>query len=233
MRNLKFLLLLSFITTQTFASSAPRNPNLSSMASPVAITGKTSKEVWLKFTGQNHCEKGFCAEKVPVKPLEIALNFYKKNSRIINNNEFMAIADFSIHSTKPRLFVLNLRTGQVESMHVTHGKNSETELGVAGKFSNVVGSEMSSLGFYLTEGELYVGKHGNSLRLDGLSKSNSNARERYIVIHGADYATQWFAENKGRLGLSQGCPAVSPSKINGLIEKLKGQGILYIHKDTK
>lgn len=251
MKKLKHTLLLGLLlTTQTFAASAP-NASVTMLETAKVISEtlsagagnsknplhlkdlKTSKEIWLKFQGTNYCAKGFCAEKIPPKALGLALSFYTKNTKIINNHDFMAIADFNIHSTKPRLFLLNLKTGEVESMHVTHGKNSETALGVAGAFSNVVGSEMSSLGFYLTEGELYVGKHGNSLRLDGLSKTNSNARERYIVIHGADYATQWFAETKGRLGLSQGCPAVSPAKINGLIEKLKGQGILYIHKDLK
>lgn len=230
-----FTTLLSFSITPLFAQAVPVDKseiytNVKKSPTPV-INGKTSKQLWLSFTGTNHCKTGFCAEKVPVNALREALNFYKWNSKIINNTDFMAIADFGIHSTKPRLFVLNLKTGEVESMLVTHGKNSETDLGVSGQFSNVNGSEMSSLGFYLTDSEHYFGKHGRSLKLDGLSHTNSNARERYIVIHGADYATQWFADQKGRLGLSQGCPAVAPNKINGLIDKLQGQGILYIHRD--
>src|SRR5690606_40188967 len=57
----------------------------------------------------------------------------------------------------------------------------------AKKFSNIPESFQSSLGFYATA-EPYYGKHGYSLRLDGLEKGiNDKARERAIVIHGADY----------------------------------------------
>lgn len=194
------------------------------------INGKSSKELWLKFSGTTNCQKGFCADGIPVVALKNALNYYLSRASIVKNHDYLGIVDFNINSVKERFFILNLKTGEVEKMLVTHARNSETELGVAGKFSNVVGGEMSSLGFFLTDSEHYVGKHGISLKLDGLSATNSNARERAVVIHGADYATQWFADTKGRLGHSQGCPAVSPAKIQGVIEKLKGQAILYLHK---
>lgn len=200
--------------------------------SSIAYAGDSSKELWLKFTGTNYCRPGFCAETIPNQALAPALEFYKNNQDRINNTRFIGIIDFSIVSTKKRFFILNLKTGSVESLLVTHGKKSETSPGVAGSFSNVVGSEMSSLGFFITDVEPYYGKHGVSLKLDGVSKTNSSARERLIVLHGADYATQWFADSKGRLGLSQGCPAVSPDKIEGVIQKLKGQGLLYIHKNS-
>ncbi len=63
---------------------------------------------------------------------------------------------------------------------VAHGKNSGLEF--ATSFSNRVNSHQSSLGFYKTA-ETYQGKHGLSLRLDGLEFSNNNARERAIVIY--------------------------------------------------
>lgn len=194
---------------------------------------KTSKEIWLEFSGTNYCRAKFCAEVIPPHALKKALEFYKKNQDRINNNDFLGVIDMGIHSTKQRFFILNLKTGSVEALLVTHGKKSETLLGVAGNFSNENNSEMSSLGFYITDNESYIGKHGVSLRLDGVSETNSNARLRNIVLHAADYATQWFADTKGRLGLSQGCPAVAPNKIAGVIRKLKGQGLLYIHKDME
>ena len=200
--------------------------------SVVAHAGESSKELWLKFNGTNYCKPGLCAEVIPSEALAPALEFYKSNQAIIGNTRFIGIVDFSIQSTQKRFFILNLKTGSVESLLVTHGKKSETSPGWAGAFSNVVGSEMSSLGFFITDLEPYYGKHGISLKLDGVSETNKNARERLIVLHGADYATQWFAEKKGRLGLSQGCPAVSPDKIEGVIKKLKGQGLLYIHANS-
>ena len=197
-----------------------------------AFAATSSKELWLQFTGTNYCKPGFCAESIPSQALELALDFYKDNQKIINNTQHIAVIDFTLHSTKKRLFLLNLKTGSVEAMLVTHGKKSETATGVAGAFSNIVGSEMSSLGFYITDINPYYGKHGMSLKLDGVSETNDNARERLIVLHGADYATQWFADQKGRLGLSQGCPAVAPNLIENLIKKLKGQGLLYIHGNS-
>jgi hypothetical protein len=131
------------------------------------------------------------------------------------------------------MFILNLKDGSVERLLVTHGKKSEGELGQAKYFSNNPGSEMSSLGFFVTDSTPYVGKHGDSLRINGLSTTNSNARMRNIVIHAADYATQWFADEKGRLGLSQGCPAIAPNRIQGVIAKLKGESLLYIHSDQQ
>jgi hypothetical protein len=192
---------------------------------------KSTKEVWLEFTGTNYCKKSFCADGIPAPLLETALKYFKKNQKIINNTDFLTVVDFTKLSTEKRMFILNLKDGSVESMLVTHGKKSEGQLGKAEHFSNELGSEMSSVGFYLTDTIPYVGKHGDSLRLNGLSKTNSNARERNIVLHAADYATQWFADEKGRLGLSQGCPAISPAKILGVIEKVKGESLLYIYSD--
>lgn len=192
---------------------------------------KSSKEVWLEFNGTNDCTKNYCADDIPSLLLEKTLNYFKNNQQIINNVDFLAIVNFNMLSTQKRMFILNLKDGSVEKLLVAHGKKSEGAPGEARYFSNIEGSNMTSLGFYLTDSIPYVGKHGKSLRLEGVSKSNSNARERNIVLHGAEYATEWFAEEKGRLGLSEGCPAVAPDKILGVIKKLQGEALLYFHSD--
>ena len=88
---------------------------------------------------------------------------------------------------------------------------------------------MSSLGFYKT-GETYSGKHGFSLRLDGLEKGfNDLARQRAIVIHGADYASEAFAKQQGRLGRSLGCPAIPQNIKTQLIELIKEETCLFIY----
>ena len=76
---------------------------------------------------------------------------------------------------------------------VSHGRNSGQLM--AESFSNKPESYKSSLGFFKTA-ETYFGKHGYSLRIDGLEKGiNDQARNRAIVIHGADYAKEEFADD--------------------------------------
>lgn len=84
-----------------------------------------------------------------------------------------------------------LDAGQVlYQEYVTHGKNTGNL--IAEKFSDIPHSNQSSLGFYKTA-ETYFGKHGLSLRLDGLEKGiNDKARQRAIVIHSAKYAEASF-----------------------------------------
>jgi hypothetical protein len=98
---------------------------------------------------------------------------------------------------------------------VAHGQRSGADKAV--KFSNTNNSFQSSIGFYIT-GETYNGQHGRSLRLDGVDDGfNDNARKRAIVVHGADYVSQGTINALGRLGRSQGCPAVAPELANKAI----------------
>ena len=197
------------------------------------VFADSTKEVWLEFKGAKDCQESFCADGIPAGLLENALSYIKNNQNIIHNKNYMTIIDFTVNSTEKRMYILNLQTGSVEKLLVTHGKKSEGELGMAKFFSNTPESEMSSLGYYVTDSKSYIGKHGNSLRLNGLSLTNSNARLRNIVIHAAEYATEDFVKIRGRLGLSQGCPAVDPDKITEVINKLKGESLLYIYSDQE
>ena len=142
--------------------------------------------------------------------------------------DILTVIDFQKPSTEKRLWVIDLATREI-LMHdvVAHGRNSGNLY--AEKFSNTPESYMSSLGFYAT-GEKYHGKHGLSLRLDGLQKGlNDKARERAIVIHGADYAEPSFAAQTGRLGRSLGCPAVPPALTESLIETIADNTCLFIY----
>jgi len=94
-------------------------------------------------------------------------------------------------------------------------------------WSNGEGSKQSSVGVSLTA-ETYRGKHGLSLKLDGLEPGfNEHNRERAIVIHGASYASEAFAKKQGRLGNSWGCPAVSQEVSGALIETIKN-GTVFV-----
>lgn len=147
-------------------------------------------------------------------------------------NEILTIIDFSLSSTVERMWVIDMKTQKVilKSL-VAHGRNSGTEF--ATKFSNANESFQSSLGFYVT-GEQYQGKHGTSLRLDGMEAGiNDNARDRAVVIHGADYVSQKLANAQGYIGRSLGCPAV-PYKIHKeLIETIKDKSCVFIYHPSR
>ena len=192
---------------------------------------KTTKEVWLEFSGTNFCEIGHCADGVPANILDDALRFYKNNQGVIKNDRFIAMADMTQNSVKKRLYILDLNDGSVDSMYVAHGVNSETSPGMATKFSNKVNSLRTSLGFYVTDEDTFEGKNGESLRLNGLSKTNDNANERGVIIHSAKYVSDDYIKQNGKLGNSEGCPAVPVEKIASVLTKLKGQALLYIYSN--
>ncbi|GAM74459.1 hypothetical protein JCM19241_5655 [Vibrio ishigakensis] len=138
----------------------------------------------------------------------------------------LTIIDYNRPSTEDRFFVIDLEKEKLAfKTHVAHGVNSGGK--TATEFSNTVSSRQTSLGVFLTN-ETYYGKHGYSLRLDGLSKGmNDKARERAIVIHAAEYATQDFINKHGYLGRSWGCPALSPEINKDVIDMIKGGSVIY------
>ena len=140
----------------------------------------------------------------------------------------LTVIDFSRPSTERRLWVYDLRSrALLFEEFVSHGRNSGMNL--ATSFSNVAESNMSSLGVYRTA-EAYFGKHGYSLRLDGLDRGfNDRARERAIVIHGAEYVSEQITRAQGRLGRSLGCPAVRPEVSRELIDAVKGGGLVFAY----
>lgn len=166
---------------------------------------------------------------VPSNLLKKAVLYFDANKSKITNQTYLSVIDFSKKSTLTRFFIINMKSGEVWALRVSHGKGSDPgHDGYAEKFSNVSGSNQSSLGFYKAA-ETYTGKHGYSLRLDGLSTTNSKARARAIVIHGADYV-QEKAVIQGR---SLGCPAVSMGVRTEVINRLKGGSIIYAGLSAK
>jgi hypothetical protein len=142
--------------------------------------------------------------------------------------ERLAVIDFSLPSSTPRLWIFNLEThALVLEELVAHGQRSGDNY--ATRFSNIVGSHQSSLGLFRTS-ESYVGRHGYSLRMDGLEPGiNDRARERAIVIHAADYVDPSWVDRQGRIGRSQGCPAVRPEVVETVVDSLKGGQFLFTY----
>ncbi|WDA43060.1 MULTISPECIES: murein L,D-transpeptidase catalytic domain family protein [Fusobacterium] len=145
-----------------------------------------------------------------------------------SNNNLLVMVDYTKPSTEERLFIIDLRKKQLLiSSLVTHGRGTGDLY--ATKFSNKNNSYSTSSGFYLT-GNIYNGKHGESLELYGLEKGkNDNAKKRTIVMHSAYYANKAFAEKYGRLGRSKGCLAL-PTDLNAkIINLISGGVVLYVH----
>ena len=150
----------------------------------------------------------------------------------IKKKNIITIIDFSKPSTEKRFFVIDLQNKKLlYRCFVAHGKNSGENY--AKSFSNQHSSLESCLGFFLTA-ETYNGKHGYSLKLDGLEKDiNDNSRTREIVIHGADYVSREFIDKYGRLGRSWGCPALPPEISKEIIDKISNGSCLFIYADDK
>ncbi|GHB24102.1 hypothetical protein GCM10009038_23940 [Salinicola rhizosphaerae] len=138
----------------------------------------------------------------------------------------LAIIDYSRSSLTPRLWVFDLERGTLLFHEVVaHGQGSGGN--VPDRFSNEEGSHASSLGLFVTR-QTYEGKHGESLRLDGLEPGfNDAAMSRAIVIHGADYVNPALGERQGRLGRSWGCPALRPGIAGDVIESLKNGQFVF------
>ena len=154
-----------------------------------------------------------------------------KEDTKIENTKYLTIIDMSRSANTERFFVINMETKGIEHKSlVAHGRNSGDIF--ATNFSNKVNSHQSSLGFYKTA-ETYFGKHGFSLRLDGLEFSNSNARQRAVVIHHADYVSYDYIEKNGRLGRSYGCPSLPEKGYDGVINKIKEGSCLFIYHPSK
>jgi hypothetical protein len=112
---------------------------------------------------------------------------------------------------------------------VSHGKNTGDVM--AKSFSNTVHSNQSSLGFYVTA-ETYVGSNGYSLKLDGVERGyNDKLRERSVVMHDADYVSEKWIKKYGRLGRSQGCPALPKGISKRIIDTIKNHTVIFAYYD--
>ncbi|MGE0021702.1 MAG: murein L,D-transpeptidase catalytic domain family protein [Draconibacterium sp.] len=156
----------------------------------------------------------------------------KREGKILNQT-VLTIIDFSQSSTKKRMYVIDLyKKVLLFNTYVAHGKNTGDEF--AQRFSNIPGTFQSSLGFYLTENMSIGSKVGLSLILKGLEQGiNDKAREREIIIHGADYATEDFIKKTGRLGRSYGCPSLPPDVIKPVAETIENGSLLFIYSPDK
>lgn len=158
---------------------------------------------------------------------EMAKREQQKAGSLLWRTDIVGIADFGLHSAEPRFHFVNLEAGRVDSYLVTHGAGSDPEHeGWLNWFSNVPESLCTSRGAYMTYG-WYTGQFGTSIRLEGLEADNSNALDRAIVMHRADYAEPAHVERWGRLGRSNGCFAMGETQFKRALLELGGGRVLF------
>ncbi|RYF95540.1 MAG: murein L,D-transpeptidase catalytic domain family protein [Caulobacteraceae bacterium] len=170
------------------------------------------------------------AETVPADTARLLARAKAELERLgaaIPNHDLVAVADYAAASKSPRFHILDIAGGTVSSLLVAHGRGSDPgNSGWVKAFSNAFGSNASSEGAFKTA-EFYSGKHGRSMRLDGLDPGNSNARDRAIVIHSAWYVNPAMALAAGRIGRSEGCFAFSDADLPKVLDRL-GPGRLLL-----
>ena len=155
--------------------------------------------------------------------IEQAKQYIASNPRGFKKN-VLVVVDFTKRSSEKRLFIVDTRTNKVEAWKTAHGSGSDPgNTGRPTRFSNRSGSKMSSIGFYRTA-ETYQGKYGYSLRLDGLSGTNSRVRARAVVMHPSKYVREG-----GASGRSWGCFAIDSRYSRHIIDRVKGGVLLYAY----
>ncbi len=168
------------------------------------------------------------------KAWQYALKGYEKllAKGKIENTDVITICDFSLSSRQKRLFLIDLRNGElILNTYVAHGRKSGTEY--ARSFSNQTNSHQSSIGFFITS-EPYYGGNGLSLRLNGIENGfNDKALKRHIVIHGSEYVSDDFLNSNSFLGRSYGCPAVPEEDIETIINTIKEGSCFFIYYPAK
>jgi hypothetical protein len=220
--NYKSLSLLFFVLLMSF-NSLPDKSN-----PPTTILAKTEKTVSANVSVYSQIDANTFV--LPsFESFNLALDGFNllKEKGLIQKN-ILTIVDFSLSSNSKRLWVIDLDKNIVLFQTlVAHGRNTGEEF--AKTFSNQAESFKSSVGFYATA-EIYNGKHGMSLKLDGLQKGlNDKARERAVVMHGADYVSESFIKQNKRLGRSLGCPAVPVELNQKIINVIKDKSCLFIY----
>lgn len=225
------LLIMALSSSPVLAANTPHvplptaRPAEANAASPKSVDRQSDD----KFAILDHYRDVDPKKEIPRPLLAKALLEYDARRGELRNSEYLSVIDYSKPSSQKRFYIIQMKTGKVFSTYVANGKGSEpNKNGVAKQFGNEGRSHRSSIGVFMTQ-DIYYGKHGKSLRLNGLSSTNSAARSRAIVIHGADYVQ----DKPVVQGRSYGCPAIPMKYRETVINMLKGGSLILATVEKK
>jgi hypothetical protein len=129
------------------------------------------------------------------------------------NSRYCFLIDMKLPSGTKRFFVYDLKADSILIAGlVAHGYGNSS--GSGANFSNIPGSNSSSLGKYKI-GNAYNGRFGLAFKLYGLDSSNSNAFNRFVVLHAHECVPAKEVAPQA-ICMSQGCPTVAPVFLNSL-----------------
>ncbi len=214
--------------------------SISVRSNVAGATTKTKAEGSASFSSREHLtqyiEEIYNSARLGEAGLDLAVfqkavtGFFnmKASNLIPQYSSVVTIVDLTKSSCTKRMWIVDVADkALLLNTWVAHGNGSGGD--VANYFSNENESHASSIGFYIADG-IYHGKHGRSLKLEGVDAGfNDNARARAIVVHAARYVSQGTIKQLGRLGRSEGCPAVSPKVVTKVISTMKGRTVLFIN----
>lgn len=151
-----------------------------------------------------------------------------RKQRKLNDKDLFSIIDFTKDCNTKRFYTIDLEKMKIlYYTYVAHGKKSGERIPTS--FSDVVESNKSSIGFYIT-GDTYNGSNGYSLMLHGDEKGyNSNLAKRSVVIHTADYANENYIARNGRMGRSLGCPILPENIYKQVINTIKEKTMIFAY----
>jgi len=131
------------------------------------------------------------------------------------NTKVCFLVDMSLKSGRNRFFVYDLtKDSIIDAGLVAHGSCNKTWLS-GRQYGNDNGCGCTSLGRYKI-GKPYQGRFGRAYKLYGLDTSNSNAYNRFVVLH-SFYAVPEVETAPLPICQSNGCPMVSA----GFMKKLE------------
>ncbi len=140
------------------------------------------------------------------------------------NKEYGILIDYGLHSGKYRMFLVDLKRKEtVHKFLISHGSGSESFLGIPRRFSNINGSNASSLGYSVISNR-GSSRYGVGIKyiLKGLDKTNSNLEKRNVVLH--SYKTiPSVSSFPIPLIESQGCPTTSNKDLKWLDKFIQSQ----------
>jgi hypothetical protein len=145
------------------------------------------------------------------------------------NSQYCFLVDMKMESGKKRFFVYNFSADSVELAGLVTQGSGKTQNDTI-QFSNTPSSLCTSLGKYKI-GNSYTGTFGLAFKLHGLDATNSNAFNRFVVLHSHSCVPN---DETAPFPIceSWGCPTVAPaflSELKKYIEKSQKPVLLYIY----